>query len=30
MVFNSHNGKPDPEIMLTKGVDGIQWFPAVR
>ena len=30
MVFNSHNGKPDTEIMLTKGVDGIQWFPAVR
>ncbi|MBS1866842.1 MAG: hypothetical protein JSS69_13085 [Acidobacteria bacterium] len=30
MVFNTHNGKPDPEITLTKGVDGIQWFPAVK
>ncbi|HWY44432.1 MAG TPA: hypothetical protein VNX66_13105 [Candidatus Sulfotelmatobacter sp.] len=30
LVYNPHNGKPDPEITLTKGVDGIQWFPAIR
>jgi YVTN family beta-propeller protein len=30
MVFNARNGKPDPEIMLTKGVDGIQWIPAIQ
>lgn len=30
LVFNAHNGKPDPEIMLTKGIDGIQWLPAVK
>ncbi len=30
LTYNPHNGKPDPEIMLTKGVDGIQWFPAVH
>jgi YVTN family beta-propeller protein len=30
MVFNAHNGKPDPENALTKGVDGIQWFPTVK
>jgi YVTN family beta-propeller protein len=30
MVFNTHNGKPDPEILLTKGVDGIQWLPATK
>ncbi|GAC1637718.1 MAG: hypothetical protein NVS9B14_17840 [Candidatus Acidiferrum sp.] len=30
LLFNAHNGKPDPEIMLTKGVDGIEWFPAVK
>jgi YVTN family beta-propeller protein len=30
LVYNPHNGKPDPEITLTKGVDGIQWFPAVK
>ena len=29
-VFNPHNGKPDSEIMLTKGVDGIEWLPAVK
>jgi YVTN family beta-propeller protein len=30
LVYNAHNGKPDPEITLTKGVDGIQWIPAVK
>ena len=30
LIYNPHNGKPDPEITLTKGVDGIQWFPAVK
>ena len=30
LVYNPHNGKPDPEITLTKGVDGIQWFPAIK
>ncbi len=30
LTYNPHNGKPDPEITLTKGVDGIQWFPAVH
>lgn len=30
LVYNPHNGKPDPEITLTKGVDGIQWIPQVQ
>jgi YVTN family beta-propeller protein len=30
LVFNSHNGKPNSEITLTKGVDGIEWFPSVK
>ncbi len=30
LVYNPHNGKPDPEITLTKGVDGIQWFRTVK
>ena len=30
LTYNPHNGKPDPEIALTKGVDGIQWIPAIR
>ena len=30
LTYNAHNGKPDTEITLTKGVDGIQWFPAVK
>jgi len=30
LIYNPLNGKPDPEIALTKGVDGIQWFPAVK
>ena len=30
LTYNPHNGKPDREIMLTKGVDGIQWLPAVK
>ncbi len=30
LTYNAHNGKPDTEITLTKGVDGIQWFPAVH
>lgn len=30
LSYNSHNGKPDAEIALTKGVDGIQWLPAVE
>ncbi len=29
-MFSTHNGKPGEEIALTKGVDGIQWFPAVK
>jgi len=29
-AFNPHNGKSDSDVMLTKGVDGIQWFPAVK
>lgn len=30
LTYNPHNGKPDAEITLTKGVDGIQWIPAVK
>jgi len=30
LTYNAHNGKPDAEIALTKGVDGIQWFPAIK
>jgi len=30
LTYNPRNGKAEPEITLTKGVDGIQWFPAVK
>ena len=30
LVFNPHNGKPDPTINLTKGVDGIEWFAGTK
>ncbi len=30
LTYNAHSGKPDPEIALTKGIDGIQWFAAVK
>src|SRR5215470_39703 len=28
--YNTRTGKSDPEINLTNGVDGIQWFPTVK
>jgi YVTN family beta-propeller protein len=29
-VFNTRTGKLDPDIEMTKGIDGIQWFPAIK
>jgi YVTN family beta-propeller protein len=30
LVYDSHSGKPEAEVMLSKGVDGLEWFPAVN
>lgn len=30
LAYNTRTGKPDPEITLTKGVDGIEWFPTIK
>jgi len=30
LVYNSRGDNPSLEITLTKGIDGIQWFPAIN
>jgi len=30
LVYDSQNGKLEFEIMLSRGIDGLEWFPAVN